>query len=306
MAKLEDFDDLQAVEAWVTDRLGQGVGGKDDHELALDLIAMLRRFGYDEPKSPTKIAIEEEDRRKAFIAELDKQPYETFAEARDAALHPAFTQDAPQRCPAIWGGRRCVYDDHHGADHVYGAVKDQHTDGFLQEPARTQVLNEVYDGAVLDHSVICGRPVGSLGVICNRPQGHLQEHQWSRDRENQRLATARSKPLLGEADPELERLLVEEDEILRRTREHHENKPFRRIPEEKANTQLPQMVPGAPPLAPSLRGKTVLPDMGGTPLPAHGTQARYDDGCRCEHCLEWGYDDYEPDYYEPEPEEFDD
>jgi small subunit ribosomal protein S3 len=38
---------------------------------------------------------------------------------------------------------------------------------------------------------------------------------------------ASSKPLLGEADPELERLLAEEEEIERRTREHHETPHFR-------------------------------------------------------------------------------
>jgi small subunit ribosomal protein S3 len=38
---------------------------------------------------------------------------------------------------------------------------------------------------------------------------------------------APAKPLLGEADPELERLLAEEEEIERRTREHHETPHFR-------------------------------------------------------------------------------
>jgi small subunit ribosomal protein S3 len=38
-----------------------------------------------------------------------------------------------------------------------------------------------------------------------------------------------AKPLLGEADPELERLLAEEEEIERRTRnEHHETPHFRK------------------------------------------------------------------------------
>jgi small subunit ribosomal protein S3 len=36
-----------------------------------------------------------------------------------------------------------------------------------------------------------------------------------------------AKPLLGEADPELERLLAEEEEIERRTRQHHETPHFR-------------------------------------------------------------------------------
>ena len=36
-----------------------------------------------------------------------------------------------------------------------------------------------------------------------------------------------AKPLVGEADPELERLLAEEEEIERRTREHHETPHFR-------------------------------------------------------------------------------
>ena len=35
------------------------------------------------------------------------------------------------------------------------------------------------------------------------------------------------KPLLGEADPEFERLLEEEEEIERSTREHHETPHFR-------------------------------------------------------------------------------
>jgi small subunit ribosomal protein S3 len=33
--------------------------------------------------------------------------------------------------------------------------------------------------------------------------------------------------LLGEADPELERLLAEEEEIERRTKDHHETPHFR-------------------------------------------------------------------------------
>ncbi len=39
--------------------------------------------------------------------------------------------------------------------------------------------------------------------------------------------TAAAKPLLGEADPELERLLQEEEEINRRIRQHHETPHFR-------------------------------------------------------------------------------
>ena len=36
-----------------------------------------------------------------------------------------------------------------------------------------------------------------------------------------------AKPLVGEADPEFERLLAEEEEIERRTRQHHETPHFR-------------------------------------------------------------------------------
>jgi small subunit ribosomal protein S3 len=39
--------------------------------------------------------------------------------------------------------------------------------------------------------------------------------------------TTEAKPLLGEADPELERLLAEEEEIERRTRQPHETPHFR-------------------------------------------------------------------------------
>ena len=38
---------------------------------------------------------------------------------------------------------------------------------------------------------------------------------------------AEAKPLLGEADPELERLLAEEEEIERRSRQPHETPHFR-------------------------------------------------------------------------------
>jgi small subunit ribosomal protein S3 len=37
---------------------------------------------------------------------------------------------------------------------------------------------------------------------------------------------AEAQPLVKEADPELERLLAEEEEIERRTREHHEAPKF--------------------------------------------------------------------------------
>ena len=48
-----------------------------------------------------------------------------------------------------------------------------------------------------------------------------------RDRDGEGGEDAPAKPLLGEADPELERLLAEEEEIERRTREHHETPHFR-------------------------------------------------------------------------------
>ena len=40
-------------------------------------------------------------------------------------------------------------------------------------------------------------------------------------------ATEELAPVIQEADPELERLLAEEEEIERRTREHHETPHFR-------------------------------------------------------------------------------
>ncbi|MGH9153999.1 MAG: hypothetical protein ACRD03_16800, partial [Acidimicrobiales bacterium] len=40
--------------------------------------------------------------------------------------------------------------------------------------------------------------------------------------------TAEAKPILPEVDPDIERLLAEEEEIERRTREHHEAPHFRK------------------------------------------------------------------------------
>ncbi|MDP9441609.1 MAG: hypothetical protein M3P34_05415, partial [Actinomycetota bacterium] len=37
-----------------------------------------------------------------------------------------------------------------------------------------------------------------------------------------------AKPIVGEVDPELERLIAEEEEIERRTREHHEAPHFKK------------------------------------------------------------------------------
>ena len=44
---------------------------------------------------------------------------------------------------------------------------------------------------------------------------------------DRRRPTKRSSPLIREADPEFERLLAEEEEIERSTREHHETPHFR-------------------------------------------------------------------------------
>ena len=70
-----------------------------------------------------------------------------------------------------------------------------------------------------------GRRVISAGGGRRRPEG--DEGSVTTTSEEGTDDTTVSKPLLGEADPELERLLAEEEEIERRTREHHETPHFR-------------------------------------------------------------------------------
>ena len=70
-----------------------------------------------------------------------------------------------------------------------------------------------------------GRRVISAGGGRRRPEG--DEGTVTTTSEEGTDDTTVSKPLLGEADPELERLLAEEEEIERRTREHHETPHFR-------------------------------------------------------------------------------
>jgi small subunit ribosomal protein S3 len=68
-----------------------------------------------------------------------------------------------------------------------------------------------------------GRRVVSAGGGRRRPEGE----EGAVSTTAAEGAEADAKPLLGEADPELERLLAEEEEIERRTREHHETPHFR-------------------------------------------------------------------------------
>ncbi len=74
-----------------------------------------------------------------------------------------------------------------------------------------------------------GRRVVSAGGGRRRPEADegAPATTPTAGRDGDRRATHRAKPLLGEADPELERLLAEEEEIERRTREHHETPHFR-------------------------------------------------------------------------------
>jgi small subunit ribosomal protein S3 len=71
-----------------------------------------------------------------------------------------------------------------------------------------------------------GRRVISAGGGRRRPEGDEGTVTTPSGVEGTDDSTA-AKPLLGEADPELERLLAEEEEIERRTREHHETPHFR-------------------------------------------------------------------------------
>ena len=70
-----------------------------------------------------------------------------------------------------------------------------------------------------------GRRVISAGGGRRRPEG--DEGSVTTTSAEGTDDTTVAKPLLGEADPELERLLAEEEEIERRTREHHETPHFR-------------------------------------------------------------------------------
>ena len=61
-----------------------------------------------------------------------------------------------------------------------------------------------------------GKRVVSSSAGRRRPEGAPEE-----------APVAENEPLIKEADPELERLLAEEEEIERRTHEHHETPHFR-------------------------------------------------------------------------------
>ena len=67
------------------------------------------------------------------------------------------------------------------------------------------------------------RRVVSAGGGRRRPQGER-----CRDRRSKATtsSTEEATPLVKEADPELEKLLAEEEEIERRTRQHHEAPKF--------------------------------------------------------------------------------
>lgn len=343
MAKLADFENLAAVAEWVHDRRARGIGGREDHELAFDMIEMLRKFGYDEPKSPVMRSIEGEKKYNEFIKTIDAQG---FIKSERPYVTP--------RCVVETGGRRCTLHAAHTMQHAFE------------------------DAPVVAGT--CGTLLGVLGLRCNLPQRHEGTHKHSRERAMERAQVQRAhthavRPLLQDADPELERLLREEEEIIKATRGPcgqillggrlcalfqghggpHESDTRQNAPippicnvyiyggtrcrllaghhgvHEDAGgftggtgmvtappvnvAQIPPMVPGAPPLAPALHGKTILPDMGPPQLPAignppHGTAARYDLGCLCAACADAHYaaDEYEDedyDGYEPEPEEFD-
>jgi small subunit ribosomal protein S3 len=68
-----------------------------------------------------------------------------------------------------------------------------------------------------------GRRVISAGGGRRRPEGTPVEEGAETTADD---AAAEAAPLVKEADPELERLLAEEEEIERRTREHHEAPKF--------------------------------------------------------------------------------
>jgi small subunit ribosomal protein S3 len=72
-----------------------------------------------------------------------------------------------------------------------------------------------------------GRRVVSAGGGRRRPEGEEAAAGTTAAPAEGDDDAATAKPLLGEADPELERLLAEEEEIERRTREHHETPHFR-------------------------------------------------------------------------------
>ena len=126
------------------------------------------------------------------------------------------------------------------ADVDYGLAEARTTFG------RIGVKVWIYKGEILPYKSavedkIAKEAAMAVGETAGRPAAPRRQRRWrpppARGRRERRRSTATAaerrrrrrpaKPLLGEADPELERLLAEEEEIERRTREHHETPHFR-------------------------------------------------------------------------------
>jgi small subunit ribosomal protein S3 len=132
---------------------------------------------------------------KTWIYKGDILPYKTSTEdkiTREAAMAVGETSGGaarPRRIISAGGGRRLPGQEEPGS--ATGAA-----------PTGNEVLGPE-DAALLD-----GAPLAETGLT---DEGDL----------------AVAAPLIPEADPERERLLAEEEEIERRTREHHETPHFR-------------------------------------------------------------------------------
>jgi small subunit ribosomal protein S3 len=90
-------------------------------------------------------------------------------------------------------------------------------------PYRTQVEDKISREAAMAAGETSGqarpRKVLSSAAARRRPEGAPEETEAEPETQNE--------PLIKEADPEFERLLAEEEEIERSTREHHETPHFR-------------------------------------------------------------------------------
>ena len=99
-------------------------------------------------------------------------------------------------------------------------------------PYKSAVEDKIAREAAMAVGETAGQPGGAassarVAVVAARPRSETGRRRPRHDRAADGDEDAPAKPLLGEADPELERLLAEEEEIERRTREHHETPHFR-------------------------------------------------------------------------------
>lgn len=303
MAKLTDFKNLYEVEAWVAERMGVD-NALEEHSLILECVDLLRKFGYDKPKSPLMRSIKNDGQ--AFVTDV-------------AQVKPVIPIRGWQvgTCGIVLGamGLRCNLPINHEGTHNYS--RDRNHIAKVETRAHTHAVEPLFREAdpelerlLAEEREIMRKTRGDPEAMDPDRYRHFAEIRHEVDE----LRHAQLQHILGECGHDIGyngcNLAVGHPG-------GHAFTATNGFDTAAVIDQIPPMVPGAPPLAPALGGKTVLPEMGAPKLPAmplgiypHGTVGRYDQGCLCGPCLDAHYhaeeNEEDEDYYDEPEEEFDD